>query len=103
MFFAPSPPRPTSASIIPQRLARSGCVTDSDGRIRDLCGVCLGEVGAIDPARVGLRLRDGGASGGSSQVSRGCRQGPREGQNEKRCLPRGRVGTSRVVHCLLVF
>lgn len=47
--------------------------TESDVRIRDLCGVCLGEVGAIDPARVGLRLRDGGAaegavSGGSGRV-----------------------------------
>ena len=37
--------------------------------------MCLGEVGAIDPARVGIRLRDGGAaeggaSGGTSgQVS----------------------------------
>lgn len=42
---------------------------DSDTRIRDLCGICLGEVGAIDPARVGLRLRDGGAA--ESGVSAG--------------------------------
>ena len=46
--------------------------TESDARIRDFCGLCLGEVGAVDPSRVGLRLRDGataeasGASGGGA-------------------------------------
>lgn len=49
---------------------------DSDARIRDLCGICLGEVGAIDPARVGLRLLGAGGGGageggGSSASSSG--------------------------------
>lgn len=43
-------------------LRRFVLFSDSDGRIRNLCGACLGELGAIDPARVGLRLRDGGGA-----------------------------------------
>ena len=39
---------------------------DSDARLRDLCGICLGEVGAIDPARVGLRLLGGGGGGSAA-------------------------------------
>lgn len=52
---------------------------DSDARIRDLCGICLGEVGAIDPARVGLRLLGGGGGGagqgGGSSASSGAQVG----------------------------
>ncbi|CAM9282925.1 unnamed protein product, partial [Discosporangium mesarthrocarpum] len=34
--------------------------TDSNPAIRDACGACLGELGAIDPARVALSLREDG-------------------------------------------
>lgn len=42
---------------------------DSDTRIRNLCGICLGEVGAIDPARVGPRLCGGRAAEGRASSS----------------------------------